>query len=122
MFQIGTDFEFGHLNQRRNRNAMIVITVASVCVPFALGFAIGQFSAPHLAPHIDALAYSLFCGVGLAITAVPIPVDPMNGKAFNYRLNGERALLTATAVKGDGAATAEGLAEGACVTPWTTAG
>jgi Kef-type K+ transport system membrane component KefB len=72
MFQIGTDFEFGHLNQRRNRNAMIVITVASVCVPFALGFAIGQFSAPHLAPHIDALTYSLFCGVGLAITAVPI--------------------------------------------------
>ena len=72
MFQIGTDFEFGHLNQRRNRNAMIVIALASVCVPFALGFAIGQFSAPHLAPHIDALTYSLFCGVGLAITAVPI--------------------------------------------------
>jgi Kef-type K+ transport system membrane component KefB len=72
MFQIGTDFEFGHLNQRRNRNGTIVITVASVCVPFALGFAIGQYSAPYLAPHIDALTYSLFCGVGLAITAVPI--------------------------------------------------
>jgi Kef-type K+ transport system membrane component KefB len=72
MFQIGTDFEFGHLNQRRNRNGTLGITLASVCVPFALGFGIGQFSAPHLAPHIDALTYSLFCGVGLAITAVPI--------------------------------------------------
>ncbi|MGA3158838.1 MAG: cation:proton antiporter [Steroidobacteraceae bacterium] len=72
MFQIGTDFEFGHLNQRRNRNGTIGITLASVCVPFALGFAIGEFSAPYLAPHVDALTYSLFCGVGLAITAVPI--------------------------------------------------
>jgi Kef-type K+ transport system membrane component KefB len=72
MFQIGTDFEFGHLNQRRNRNGTIGITVTSVCIPFALGFAIGEYSAPHLAPHVDALTYSLFCGVGLAITAVPI--------------------------------------------------
>jgi Kef-type K+ transport system membrane component KefB len=72
MFQIGTDFEFGHLTQRRNRNGTIGITLASVCVPFALGFGIGQFSAPYLAPHTDALTYSLFFGVGLAITAVPI--------------------------------------------------
>ncbi len=72
MFQIGTDFEFGHLTQRRNRHGTIGIAMASVSVPFALGFCIGQFSAPYLAPHIDALTYSLFLGVGLAITAVPI--------------------------------------------------
>jgi Kef-type K+ transport system membrane component KefB len=72
MFQIGTDFEFGHLGRRKNRNGTIGIAAASVCVPFALGFGIGQFSAPYLAPSIDALTYSLFCGVGLAITAVPI--------------------------------------------------
>jgi Kef-type K+ transport system membrane component KefB len=72
MFQIGIDFEFGHLTQRRNRNGTIGIAMASVCVPFALGFCIGQLSAPYLAPHIDTLTYSLFFGVGLAITAVPI--------------------------------------------------
>ena len=72
MFQIGTDFEFGHLGRAKNRNGTIGIAAASVCVPFALGFGIGQFSAPYLAPSIDALTYSLFCGVGLAITAVPI--------------------------------------------------
>jgi Kef-type K+ transport system membrane component KefB len=72
MFQIGMDFEFGHLGRRKNRNGSLGITVASISVPFALGFVIGQFSAPLLAPHIDPLAYSLFCGVGLAITAVPI--------------------------------------------------
>ncbi|GAA0525781.1 Kef-type K+ transport system membrane component KefB [Rhizomicrobium palustre] len=72
MFQIGMDFEFGHLSQRRNRHGSLGITVASISVPFALGFALGQLSAPVFAPHVDSIAYSLFCGVGLAITAVPI--------------------------------------------------
>ncbi|MEJ1969008.1 MAG: cation:proton antiporter [Rhizomicrobium sp.] len=72
MFQIGTDFEFGHLARRKNRNGTAGIAAASVAIPFALGFGIGQFSAATLAPHIDPLVYSLFFGVGLAITAVPI--------------------------------------------------
>jgi Kef-type K+ transport system membrane component KefB len=72
MFQIGTDFEFGHLARPKNRNATIGIAAASVTVPFALGFLIGKLSAPYLAPSIDPLTYSLFFGVGLAITAVPI--------------------------------------------------
>ena len=72
MFQIGIDFEFGHLSRPKNRNGTIGIAAASVGVPFALGFGIGQLSAPYLAPSIDALTYSLFFGVGLAITAVPI--------------------------------------------------
>jgi len=72
MFQIGTDFEFGHLTRPKNRNGTIGIAAASVTVPFALGFGIGQLSAHYLAPSIDALTYSLFFGVGLAITAVPI--------------------------------------------------
>jgi K+:H+ antiporter len=72
MFQIGMDFEFGHLVRPKNRNGTMSIAAASVAVPFALGFGIGQLSAPYLAPHIDPLTYSLFCGVGLAITAVPI--------------------------------------------------
>jgi Kef-type K+ transport system membrane component KefB len=72
MFQIGMDFEFGHLRTVRNRRAVGAITLASISVPFALGLWIGRASAPTLAPGIDPLVYGLFCGVGLAITAVPI--------------------------------------------------
>jgi len=72
MFQIGMDFEFGHLARPKNRNGTAGIAAASVAVPFALGFGIGQLSAHYLAPTIDSLTYSLFFGVGLAITAVPI--------------------------------------------------
>jgi len=72
MFQIGTDFEFGHLKVKRNRSGVMMIAVASVAVPFALGLLIGEASAPILAPTTDPLTYSLFLGVALAITAVPI--------------------------------------------------
>jgi K+:H+ antiporter len=72
MFQIGMDFEFGHLARARNRNATVGIAAASICIPLALGLGIGNFSAAYLAPKIDHLTYSLFMGVGLAITAVPI--------------------------------------------------
>ena len=72
MFQIGADFEFGHLKTGRNRGAVGLIAIVSIGVPFALGLLVGQVSAPVLAPGIAPLPYSLFCGVALAITAVPI--------------------------------------------------
>ena len=72
MFQIGMDFEFGHLKAKRNRNGTLLIAAMSVSVPFILGILIGHISAPILAPSIDPISYSLFIGVALAITAVPI--------------------------------------------------
>ncbi len=71
MFQIGIDFKFGHMARAKNRNGTVAIAAASVAVPFALGYIVGQISAPYLAPDIDKLTYSLFFGVGTAITAVP---------------------------------------------------
>ena len=72
MFQIGNDFEFGHLNNGKNKKAVVAVTLASVAVPLALGFGIGQLTASIFAPGVDGLAYSLFVAVALAITAVPI--------------------------------------------------
>jgi Kef-type K+ transport system membrane component KefB len=72
MFQIGMEFEFGHLKAKRNRSGVLMISAVSVAVPFALGLLIGEASAPILAPTTDPLTYSLFFGVALAITAVPI--------------------------------------------------
>jgi Kef-type K+ transport system membrane component KefB len=72
MFQIGMDFEFGHLEVRRNRRATIAVTILSISVPLGLGILLGRLSAPILAPGADWLRYSLFLGLGMAITAVPI--------------------------------------------------
>ena len=71
MFQIGSEFEFSHLRNARNRKATAAIAVASIAVPLFLGLLIGYVSAPILAPDIDVFTYSLFIGVALAITALP---------------------------------------------------
>jgi Kef-type K+ transport system membrane component KefB len=72
MFEIGADFEFGHLKDRRYRGAMLLNSLLSVAVPFAAGVGVGLVTHAPLAPVIDRTIYTLFCGVALAITAVPI--------------------------------------------------
>jgi Kef-type K+ transport system membrane component KefB len=72
MFQIGSDFEFGHLKTAQNKRAVTFTVIASVGAPLGVGFAIGQMTAALLSPEIDKLTYSLFVAVAFAITAVPI--------------------------------------------------
>lgn len=72
MCQIGMSFEFGLLKEGRARKALLPIAAASVLVPFALGIGLGHLSAPLYAGKIPVAVYALFCGVALAITAVPI--------------------------------------------------
>jgi Kef-type K+ transport system membrane component KefB len=72
MFQIGMDFDFSHLNDKKNRRAVSWISLLCIGLPFGLGVAIAKVSAPYLAPNIPLLPYCLFVGTALAITAVPI--------------------------------------------------
>ncbi len=72
MFQIGADFEFGHLRSAKMKRAVLLIALGSILVPFGLGLWLGFASQPSIAPSIDPLTYALFCGVALSITAVPI--------------------------------------------------
>ncbi|AXB79476.1 cation:proton antiporter [Novosphingobium sp. P6W] len=72
MFQIGSEFEFGRLKIPRLQRTTISVALASILAPFLAGIGIGQLSASSLAPGVDPLVYSLFCGVAIAITAVPI--------------------------------------------------
>lgn len=72
MFQIGSDFEFGHLRDKKNRKAVVLITIASILAPLALGLIVGLKTAAIFAPRLDPLTYSLFVSVAFAITAVPI--------------------------------------------------
>lgn len=72
MFQIGSDFEFGHLNTETNSRAVLLVAISSVSAPLVVGFLIGRAGAPILAPNSDPLAFSLFVAVAMAITAVPI--------------------------------------------------
>jgi Kef-type K+ transport system membrane component KefB len=72
MFQIGTNFEFGHMREARAKRGVAPVAIASIGVPLALGVWLGFLSAPSYASGIPPLVYALFCGVALAITAVPV--------------------------------------------------
>lgn len=72
MFQIGLEFDFSHLRERRNRAAVLAVSAASIVAPFAAGFFIGRLSAAALAPGVDQLGYELFMATAFSITAIPI--------------------------------------------------
>lgn len=72
LFQVGMEFTFSHLRAPGNRKAVLHIMVAGEILPFVLGIAFAQLSAPHLFPTGSLLGYSLFCGTAFAITALPV--------------------------------------------------
>ena len=72
MFQIGLEFDFSHLNERRNRKAMLWVAAASLIGPFALGYGIGHISAPILSPSAHPVISALFIATAFSITALPI--------------------------------------------------
>ncbi len=72
MFQIGLEFDFSHLKEKRNRKAVISISAAGIIVPFILGWLIGHWSRPYLAPDLHGRGYRLFIAVALSITAIPV--------------------------------------------------
>jgi Kef-type K+ transport system membrane component KefB len=72
MFQIGLEFDFSHLKEKRNRKAVISISAAGIIVPFILGWLIGLWSHPFLAPEIPVQGYRAFIAVALSITAIPV--------------------------------------------------
>jgi Kef-type K+ transport system membrane component KefB len=72
MFQIGMGFEFGRLRQARARKAVLAVSAVSITVPFGCGIVLGYASHGVYASGIPPLIYGLFCGVAMAITAVPI--------------------------------------------------
>ena len=73
MFQIGLEFDFGHLTERRNRRAVLWVAAAGLLLPFALGFGLGWWVAPVLGGDGHSpLATGLFVATAFSITALPI--------------------------------------------------
>jgi Kef-type K+ transport system membrane component KefB len=72
MFQIGLDFDFSHLREKQNRQAVILVSAASILLPFSIGIGLGKLSAPYLAPNVNVLGYVLFMATAFSITAIPI--------------------------------------------------
>jgi Kef-type K+ transport system membrane component KefB len=77
LFLVGLEFEFDHI--RTHGRSAVLISLAGIAVPFALGAALAPLIHPYLEPHpagggkpVSLLGLTLFLGVALSITAIPV--------------------------------------------------
>lgn len=75
LFLVGLEFEGGHV--RANGHAAVLISLAGIAVPFALGAALAPLIHPYLEAHpvaglVSRPGLTLFLGVALSITAIPV--------------------------------------------------
>jgi Kef-type K+ transport system membrane component KefB len=71
MFVVGMDLNVRHL--RREAHAAVLVSHASIVVPFFLGVTFSLLVYPSMSPpHISFSAFALFIGVAMSITAFPV--------------------------------------------------
>ena len=71
MFVVGMELELAHLRQKAH--AAIMVSHASIIVPFFLGAALALVVYGSLAPgHVSFTSFALFLGIAMSITAFPV--------------------------------------------------
>ncbi|PSM32421.1 cation:proton antiporter, partial [Haliangium sp. UPWRP_2] len=71
MFLVGLELDFGLLRGRGH--ASVVISNASIVLPFALGAGLAVFLYPRLStPSVPLASFVLFMGAAMSITAFPV--------------------------------------------------
>src|SRR5882672_9815795 len=85
---------------RKIGKAAITISIAGIVVPFACGFALGQFLPKSLLPHPEMrLVASLFLGTALSISSVKIVAVVVREMNFMRRNVGQ--IIIAAAITDD---------------------
>lgn len=72
MFQLGLHIDLKSIRGGGRIGAPVAVALLGIALPFALGCGLGAWSHPVFAHDVPALAYILFCGVTLSISALPV--------------------------------------------------
>ncbi|WP_338805569.1 cation:proton antiporter [Pseudomonas chlororaphis] len=72
MFQVGLHMELGQTLRGKRWRMPVAIAAGGLVVPAAIGMIVAIVSKDTLASDAPALPYVLFCGVALAVSAVPV--------------------------------------------------
>ncbi len=71
MFVIGMELDIKVLKNKASE--AVVISHASIVIPFALGIGLSYYVYNNFAPHgVEFLSFSLFMGIAMSITAFPV--------------------------------------------------
>ncbi|HSL55853.1 MAG TPA: cation:proton antiporter [Pyrinomonadaceae bacterium] len=94
MFTVGMELNIQHL--REKGSAAVMISHASIIVPFLLGSALSLFIYRDLAPSGTSFnAFALFIGVAMSITAFPVLARILEDRNLTHTTLGSIALTCA---------------------------
>ena len=94
MFLAGLELDVPMI--RRSTRATLVISTASIVLPFVLGYALAYVLYPQLAPSgVEFTPYALFIGVSMSITAFPVLVRILRDRGLSRTRMGNVALACA---------------------------
>ena len=94
MFVVGMELNVQHLRERGS--AAVMISHASIVVPFLLGAGLSLFLYRELAPpETSFTAFALFIGVAMSITAFPVLARILEDRGLTHTFLGSIALTCA---------------------------
>jgi Kef-type K+ transport system membrane component KefB len=94
MFVVGLELEVSHLRQKAQ--TAIVVSHASIMIPYLLGVTAALFLYTHYAaPDASFAAFALFMGIALSITAFPVLARILNDRGIAKTFLGSMAITCA---------------------------
>ncbi len=94
MFAVGMELNVEHV--RRRAHTAVVVSHASIVIPYLLGVVLAYFLYSHLAaPGASFLAFALFMGISMSITAFPVLARILQERGLSKTVLGSTALTCA---------------------------
>ena len=96
MFIIGLELDIQLLKHKAH--TAVVVSHASIIIPFAMGVSLAYFLyAAYAPPHISFLAFGLFMGIAMSITAFPVLARILHERGLTKTALGSLAITCAAA-------------------------
>ncbi|KTC40996.1 hypothetical protein AO265_08710 [Pseudomonas sp. ABAC61] len=75
MFEVGMHLAPGNGQHKPQENkSALRIAIAGLVLPFITGIVVAWYAHPVLAPGFDPLSFIVFCGIALAVSALPVMI------------------------------------------------
>jgi len=95
MFQVGLHMELGETLRGKRWRMPVAIAAGGLVAPAAIGMIVATVSKDTLASDAPALPYVLFCGVALAVSAVPVMARIIDDLALSAMVGARHAMSAA---------------------------
>ncbi|WP_397431170.1 cation:proton antiporter [Pseudomonas chlororaphis] len=95
MFQVGLHMELGQTLRGKRWRMPVAIAAGGLVVPAAIGMIVAIVSKDTLASDAPVLPYVLFCGVALAVSAVPVMARIIDDLALSAMVGARHAMSAA---------------------------